>query len=759
MKLDYTYAEIAHLLNNQISESDKPIYAVAFDSRRIPNGENVLFFALNGLFRDGHTFLSDAYDKGVRHFVVSRKGATKDLPEANEIVVEDTLQALQDLAAHHRLRFKCEVIGITGSNGKTTVKEWLAHLLGKKFNVVRSPKSYNSQIGVALSLFEINSETEIAIIEAGISRKGEMGNLFRMIRPTNGILTSFGTAHQENFNTQEEHFHEKTGLFQEINFIYPEGEFDYILTNGIPVNLKEKDKVLGKSSMQDKISRKNLSLVVQMAQQLGMNEEEIGNELTELNPLALRLETVEGINGNTIINDTYNLDMDSLHNSLEYQLANSLGKRRVVIIGLPTKDSNREKAIREIVNEFLPDELFFSYLDETFNLTFSNSNILIKGTRSARMERVARKFKLRNHQTFLEFNLKSIRHNINSYKQLLKSETNILCMIKASSYGTDPREMGVFLEQMGINYLGVAYPDEGVELREKGIQLPILVMNCEEDNFPVLIEHRLEPAIFSINQLELFIHELIDQSITDYPVHLKLETGMNRLGFIESDLHNLLHLLKGQPEILIKSIYSHLAESDRVNSEFTIEQISTFERMSEIIMREFSYPIMRHILNSDGIVNYPEAQFDMVRLGIGMYGITSNKEHKSQLEPAISWKSTVSQVKELNIGATVGYSRFFKAEEKMEIAIIPVGYADGFRRSLSKGIGGVYIRDVYCPVVGNVCMDMIMVDVRNITVKEGDKVEIIGLNQTMEDFALKMQTIPYEVMTGFSRRVHRVFID
>ena len=755
MNLNYTYKEIASLFD--ISTDDESIIGgVAFDSRKLFVAKSVLFFALDGVFRDGHDYIKDAYEKGVRHFVVSKTGFIDDYSDAHEILVNNTLEALQFFAKHHRSKFSCEVVAITGSNGKTTVKEWLSHLLNKQFTVAKSPKSYNSKLGVALSLLEITPSTEVAIIEVGISGPGEMKKLIDIIQPTRGILTSFGSGHRELFSSADEHFAEKIALFDQLDeFIYPELLVDIRPSKGQLIKADDFNDFLNRFPYHGTINKQNAQLSIAMAKALGLDDASILEGISEVNALTLRMETFDGVNNNTIINDTYSLDEDSLRHSLEYQLSNTNGKDRIVIIGLENADEKREAEIRTIVEVYEPSELVFHYLGDEFKYQYRNMCILIKGTRLSKMEAVARKFKLLNHQTYLEIDLKCIRHNINYTKSLLKEGTKLLCMVKASSYGSDAKTMGKFLEGMGVDYLGVAYPDEGKLLRESGVKTPILVMNCEESTFPNCIEFNLEPAIFSVQQLNSFISELIYRSIENYPVHVKLETGMNRLGFVEQDLSNLIDLVKSQPEIYIKSIYSHLADADQRESSYTKQQIEVFDRTSSRIMENFNYPIARHILNSSGIYNYTNAQFDMVRLGIGMYGVMGNESLRS----SIKWYSTVSQVRRLTAGESVGYGRTFLADEETEIAVIPVGYADGYRRALGQGAGGVFINDSYCPTVGNVCMDMIMVDVTGRNVQLGDRVEIIGRNQSMLKLSDTLGTIPYEIMTSFSARLHRIFVD
>ena len=756
MKLAYAYNDISLLLSQESSDDLAIISSVVFDTRRIANPNGVLFFALEGVFRDGHDFIEDAYSKGVRHFVVSKKNSASHLSGAKEIVVPNVLWSLQDLAAHHRKQFDCDVVAITGSNGKTIVKEWLAQLLSKKFQVTRSPKSYNSKLGVAISLLEITSKTEIAVIEVGVPEPGEMKRLEEIIAPTHGILTSFGTAHNMLFTSEKEHLEEKLILFSNVaqplfsSKIELPGKKDWL-----PVSVDDFGQLIENFPLKDPINKLNVCLAIAMALKVGLDEKLIEEHLHELTSLALRLETYDGINNTSIINDTYNLDKDSLRLSLEYQLANSSDKKRVVIIGHTEADEMNKSEIEEIIQEFDPDEYYIQSDNAAIGTHFSNVNILIKGSRNARMEQLANLFKQQHHQTFLEIDLTAVRHNINFHKSLLDNDTKLLCMVKASSYGSDAKTMSKFLSGMGVDYLGVAYPDEGVQLRESGVKLPILVMNCEERSFSQCIDNELEPAIFSLNQLTAFIKELISRSMIYYPIHIKLETGMNRLGFNQDKLAALIDTIKSQPEVIIKSVYSHLADADNPSSPYTLQQIDSFGVLCDQIENHFSHPILRHILNSAGIQNYSQGQFDMVRLGIGMYGVTGNPN----LRPAISWYSTVSQVKQLNLNDTVGYGRTFTADKSMEIAIVPVGYADGFRRSLSQGKGGVYINNQFCPTVGNVCMDMIMVDVSGKVIKEGDRVEIIGNHQSMEKLASQLDTISYEVMTSLSMRLQRLFVD
>lgn len=751
MNLDYSYSKLSLLLSGQNSSDSSPIRSVSFDTRKITNGDHTLFFALAGVFRDGHQFIELAYKKGVRHFVVSTAGSTKSFPGAQEIVVNDTLLGLLDLAKHHRNRFNFPIIAITGSNGKTTVKEWLAQFLGSQFQVSRSPKSYNSQLGVALSILEFNSKTEIGIVEVGVSTMENMIRIREILKPTHGILTSFGSAHRALFDSEHEHLSTKMALFNTVSeLFYP----DHLnLDKGIAVSTDSNPEIIPHFKLTGDFNLMNVQIAISVAAFFGLDKAKLQQVIPCISPLALRLETFPGNNNNIILNDTYSLDFESLRNSLGYQLATAKGKKRYAIIGV--SDASQQHTYEALLNEFKLDGYYFHTQEISSNYQFHDSSILIKGDRELKMGTLANTFKEKNHQTYLEIDLKAIRHNVNYTKSLLSTGTKLLCMVKASSYGSDAKTMGRFLEELGVDYLGVAYVSEGVELRKNGVLTPILVMNAEESTFGDCVKYSLEPAIFSLKQFESLIKELILQECANFPIHIKVETGMNRLGFVASEIKTLIESIKVQPEVSVKSIYSHLVESDVLHSEFTQKQINLFEAISTEITDNFPYQIDRHILNSEGIKNYTESQFEMVRLGIGIYGGNGTK----QLRPAISWLSTVSQLKEIQPHSSIGYNRSFISEKKRTIAIIPVGYADGFKRLLGNGNGGVFIQNNYCPTLGNVCMDMIMVDVTGLKIEEGEPVEIIGKNQTILDFAQKSKTIPYEIMTSFSQRLHRMYVD
>ncbi len=756
MRLTYRYNEIAHLLGQSASSSEE-IHAVAYDSRAIIEGNHLLFFAFVGQFRDGHAFITDAYEKGVRHFVV-KKDFQSSFPDAHFIRVEDPLQSLLAFATHHRMCFNYPVIAVTGSSGKTTVKEWLSELLSPTLNVVRSPKSYNSRLGVALSILEMHSAADVAIIEAGISEPGDMKILQEMIQPTEGIFTSFGRAHRSNFESETAHLKEKLLLFSGLESFFYAASIHADIENGIAVH-PDQYTAFFEAFSTDQVVRQNASLAIAMSQKLGLSDAEILTSMQKIRPLALRLELFDGKDNSLIINDSYSLDIDSLHHALQFQMANCKDKKRIVVLGVSQENGRYSQELTDIVDSYHPSACIVLKKGESLELDVTDSCVLFKGERSVQLEKIAHTYRVHRHQTYLEIDLSAIRHNIGQYKSKLKPETMLLSMVKASSYGSDAKKMGLFLEKIGVNYFGVAYPYEGIELRKSGVKLPILVMNCESQDFESCIEYQLEPAIYSMRQLEDFIASLIHLGITNYPVHIKLETGMQRLGFEEDQIHSLIQKIHSQPEVRVKSIYSHLAESDVPNSEFTTHQIALFDRISKQLMNALPYSVLRHLSNSEGVPNYPAAQFDMVRLGIGMYGITGSASLKETLKPAIRWMSSISQVKQLTKGTSVGYNRTFIAEKDTQIAVVPVGYADGLSRALSRGNGHVFIGNHPCDIVGNVCMDMIMIDTSGVNAKEGDSVEIIGFNQPIEALAKAMNTIPYEVMTRFSPRLHRVFIE
>lgn len=762
MKLNLTYLEFCSIVDGSIisGSSEGVIQQISYDSRKSISQSGAVFFALEGNYRDGHNFISEAHENGISCFVVSKE-QTQFFDGATYILVADTIRALQNLAKSHRQKFSYPIIAIAGSIGKTTVKEWLYHFLGSKYRVIRSPKSYNSQIGVAISLLNLHEECDFALIEAGISKPGEMQYLEQMIQPDYGILTSLKLSNKDNFESLDEMIKEQIKLFKHVKQTIISSNMQLSSSDMSDINaVKIVDSDYSKEILHFPFSDKGSiqSGIIAMASARFFSCLAL-ETIKSLPRLALRLETFEGIDNSLIINDTYNLDLEALVYSLEHQLALAEKKKRIVIVGLDKQHLHLEELVIKEISAFSPDEIHFVHPEETPVISVKDAVVLIKGTRASEMEKFATKLRLKRHKTILEINLNALRHNISIFKSFLLPKTKLLAMVKAQSYGAGLEKIGLYLEHLGVDKLGVAYSDEGLELRKAGVKIPILVMNPEEDGFETCIRYQLDPAIYSFEQLNDLTHELIASNIQDFPIHLKIDTGMNRLGFETTDVQKLIEYIQAQPEVKIESVYSHLADADnRKDLQFTKNQISKFKLVCQELQQHFQNFYI-HLLNSEGIVNYSSSQFDMVRVGIGMYGISKAPEISKKLLPVLKWKSVVSQIKVISKGESVGYSCSFVADKSYTIAIIPLGYADGFKRSLSNGNGGVFIQGNYCPTVGRVCMDMIMVDISNIYAEVGEEVEIIGENQQIGQLAEKLDTIPYEIMTSISNRVHRVYIE
>lgn len=757
MNLNLSHNELVKIINGTYNFlSDENIHVVYYDSRLINSTQKGVFFALKDR-RDGHDFVQKAYDKGIRTFVVSKP---VDLPKDTVIInVKDTLLALQQLAKHHRNQFSYPVLAITGSLGKTTIKEWLYFLLSKDKNIIRSPKSFNSQIGVAISLLGMTEAHDLAIIEADISHPNEMDRIEDMVSPTLGIYTGVGHFYKDNFESQKEHVAEHLKLFKYANFTFAlEKHKSELRRNKINAEIIKdthwKEIDFSQFSYPD-----NRKIALYVAEFLGVDRKEILQKATQLPSLSHRMEVFEGVDNNLIIDDSYNIDIDALEQALAYQFSSDERQDKIVVLDLSFVDSSRKTALLERVEAYQPKKLFLIENGEIPQelKEIKNSSILFKGSYRSNLKDIVLLFKNRKHETWVEFDLKAIEHNIKVFQNKLPEGVKTLVMVKASSYGTGDVNIPHFLQQIGVDYLGVAYTDEGATLRENDITLPILVMNSEIDAYHDLIRLNLEPTIFSFEQLDAFCLHLRKDSITGFPIHITVETGMNRLGFYPTDIDELIMKLKNAPEVKVKSVYSHLADADNPDDHFTLQQIARFKQM-KAKFEEYDSNIMFHILNSEGTSKFSKiAAFDMVRLGIGMFGYTSTAE-KDGLLPTMKWKTTISQIIHLNPGDTIGYGRTFKAEKSMKIASLRIGYADGFRRSLSNGVGEVFINGESCPVVGNVCMDMTTVDVTNVACEAGDEVEVIGDNISIETFSKRLKTIPYEVMTSISKRVSRIYL-
>lgn len=820
--LSYTILDIANIIgeNNFLTSPESYIEHLLTDSRRISFTETSLFFALQTKRRNGAIFIPGLYANGIRSFVVQDEIDFEAYPDANFIRVKNTFQALQKLAAHHRKNFNYPVIGITGSNGKTIVKEWLYQLLSPDFSIIRSPRSYNSQIGVALSVWQMQPENELAIFEAGISEKNEMEALEKMIQPSIGIFTNLGHAHDEGFENMEEKCREKMKLFSHAKIIIcPFGIKEIIEKNNIPYNAQlftwgsenendccildfEKRKNTTEIKLRaneeffevsipftDEASLQNTMHCISTMLVVAVPVPVIEQRLLQLTSMEMRLQMVDAINGCTVINDSYSFDITSLEVALDFlNQQNQFANKTVILSDLPApanKDHFKnvismlrvKKVQRAIVigqewEKFLvelqiniPEVFHFTdtnaFIRDFLFHRFHNEAILVKGARIFEFEKIMSALAKKVHQTVLEINLTALANNLKEYQSALQPGVKLMAMTKAFGYGSGDAEIAAVLQFHNVDYLAVAYADEGVDLRNAGIRLPIMVMNVDEEAFETLVQHQLEPELFSRQILLSFQSFLKSQDLQQYPVHIKVDTGMHRLGFEKDDLDFLAGIFQSNPHFLVKSVFSHLAASeDEKEDEFTFHQATRFVEFCEVLHANLQYPFLRHIANTAAIFLHPTLQFDMVRLGIGLYGIDSAKDKKHFLQNVTTLKTTIAQVRKVNAGETIGYSRKGKFNSDRMIATIRIGYADGFSRKMGNGNGFVFIKGLRVPVVGNVCMDMAMVDVTNAwPVEEGDEVEIFGNNIKVQELAEWCGTISYEILTSISQRVKRVYLE
>ncbi|MCZ4694427.1 bifunctional UDP-N-acetylmuramoyl-tripeptide:D-alanyl-D-alanine ligase/alanine racemase [Ancylomarina euxinus] len=815
----YQLNHIAQIVGGTlIGDDDFQIDRLSIDSRTLVLASKTLFFALVGERHNGHDYIQDLYDKGIRAFVVSENINQGLFGDCNFIVVTDTLNALQKLCAHHRKNFTYPVIAITGSNGKTIVKEWLYQVLNPHYRIVRSPKSYNSQVGVPISVWQMNLEDEFAIFEAGISKPCEMDKLETIIQATGGIFTHLGSAHLENFDDTKSLLDEKLKLFASCEWIVYCSD-DIRVSDAIKERYAHQKVLLnwsrntdsklqiisekldkGKIELKavyngeektillpfiDKASIENAINCWLTFLHLGLSDEHIYKGFCDLEAVAMRLEIKEGQNNCLLINDYYNSDLGSL--SIALDLMNQQGKERkkTVILSDIFQSGFEPRDLYEQVSELLTlneidkivgigdniasqaknfqcESVFYSTTEIFLNTLdpngFKNEIILIRGARDFRFERISSALQYKAHRTILEVNLTAMVHNLNYFRSLLQPNTKLMVMVKAFSYGSGSTEIANLLQYHHVDYLAVAIADEGVDLRTNGISTPIVVMNPELHSFETMIDYNLEPEIYCLSVLKSFESILKRSGLKNYPIHLKLDTGMFRMGFVDHELDELINYLKVNPYFHIRSVFSHLAGSDEeIHDDYTESQIAKFEDWSKQIRTAFAYEIDRHILNTSGIERFPNAQFEMVRLGIGLYGVSATKQN--MLMNVSSLKTTISQIKWVEKDQTVGYSRKGKLNKKSRIGIIPIGYADGFNRKLSNGVGQVLVNGNLVSVVGNVCMDMCMIDLTDIEAEEGDSVIIFGDDYSLSRIAEKLDTIPYEILTTVSRRVKRIYFQ
>lgn len=822
----YRISDIARILNVNAPQVDSPVIHLLIDSRKISHIEGALFFAIRGERHDGHAFLAELYQKGIRLFVVEQLPEDlKEKADAVFLLVKDTLVALQQLAAYHRSRFQYPVIAITGSNGKTIVKEWLWQLLRDDYRIVRSPKSYNSQVGVPLSIWQMQPDNTLAIFEAGLSQPGEMEKLQRMLRPDIGLLTNIGVAHDENFSSREQKTDEKLKLLAYAPVIITSKDNSDVM-NRIMGNerfgqsrlfswSRKTKAVLQLARIEhherqteikavydnrfitihipftDEASIENAIHCWCVMLQLGVNDETIAARMQQLSPVAMRLELKEGVNNCSIINDSYNSDLASLTVALDFLNQQQQHPKRTLILSDILQSGRDEvqlyKEVAELIQrkgvqrfigigdaisrqqeQFKIENKFFypsttAFLSEFHPASFHDETLLLKGARVFGFEAIGKVLQQKAHETVLEIDLNAMVHNLNYFRSRIHPGTKIMVMVKAFSYGSGSFEIANVLQFHRVDYLAVAYADEGVELRKAGITLPIMVMNPEEQSYETMIRFDLEPELFSFRVLQLFseaVHRYRQRhpKHPKVPVHIKLDTGMRRLGFEPEELNELIVRLSNSRDLIIRSVFSHLAASDEAEHDaFTRQQLKLFSDMSDRIRSHFKTPIFRHILNSAGIVRFPDAQFECVRLGVGLYGVGVNQTEQQQLKQIGTLRTTISQIKQVVAGDTVGYSRKGKTIRNTRIATVPIGYADGLNRKLSNGRGCMYIHGHPAPVIGNVCMDMCMLDVTDISCVEGDDVIVFSPEHPIGDLAIAMETIPYEVLTNVSRRVKRVY--
>jgi alanine racemase len=814
-----TISDIAKIVNGSLSgKQDLVIFDLVTDSRQMTFPEGMTFFAIRGKNHDGHHFIGNLYQKGIRAFIVEALPADMArYSDAAFVLTNNTISALQLLAAYKRENFKSPVIAVTGSAGKTVVKEWLADILGLSVPVIRSPKSYNSQVGVPLSVWKLDEKYKLGIFEAGISLPGEMGKLQKVINPDIGVITNIGDAHSENFTDNKTKAKEKLKLFVNTSLLI------YCSDQELVKKLMQEDKnlrskklidwscenksaaifvrkiqqpgnhtlvkmnYLGKTNdfiipFTDRASIENAITVISVCLALETDPEIVRKGLAGLVSVAMRMEMKTGINSCQLIEDYYNSDPGSLGMALDYLRGQKNRKTTLILSDFMQSGRDEKELYNEVADLIKKSEIdkfigigpaltrnsisfnkssSFYYSTEEFIMKFNaagfrNEMILLKGARKYEFEKIGKLLELQIHQTVLEINLDAIAHNLNEFRRHLDPGTRIMAMVKAFAYGAGPAEIAGLLEYHRVSYLGVAYADEGVELRNAGVTLPVMVMNPDPSSFDLIIKYDLEPEIYSIQSLMEFSDIASKHGIVHYPVHIKIDSGMHRLGFMPEDIPELIARIKTLESIRVISVFSHLAASeDPEFDQFTHHQAEVFLNAVSQIKEATGYSFLRHICNSAGIVRFPQYQFEMVRPGIGMYG--AGEFNGLNLKPAGRFKTRISQVKKIPGGEPVGYGCADVSDEERVIGILPVGYADGLNRKLGNRNGSILINNKRVPIIGNVCMDMCMVDITGLDAKVGDEAEIFGENIRIDEIASKCQTIPYEILTSIPGRVKRIF--
>ncbi len=826
--MNYSITEICNVLEvtgGRIIDEDAIVSQLLTDSRSLTAPEETIFFALRTEAGDGHNFIPDLYEKGVRNYVVASD--YYPLPEcsgANYIAVESPLDALQALATYHRRRFReLPIIGITGSRGKTTVKEWLYQLLKDDYRIVRSPRSYNSQIGVPLSLWDIDNNTDLAIIEAGISTTGEMDNLQAMIRPTVGIITNLGSDHNDGFASMEQKAQEKAKILNNCECIVYCAD-DPLVTHTIaplvesdvaiamswsrnhcpaPLQIDGSESSLNTTTLhytyddeQDTVTipftadrdLDNAITCLAVLLHLGLDHATIAERMAALTPVGTRLNVIEGVNNCTIIVDSYTSDYNSLTPALNFMTRRAGNLPCTVVLSdlstesfskdelyirvcdlLKTKRVNRLIGIGKDMCRYrdcfaeLPQSHFYNdtqdFINDFAKGDFDDETILIKGDPSFGFSQIINLLEAKQHITVMEVDLNALAHNFKFFKSLIKPSTKTIGMVKASGYGAGSYEIAKTLQDCGCDYLAVAVQDEGVDLRKASITMPIIVLNPNGVNYKAMFQHRLEPELYNLDMAQALIKEGRKYGVHGFPVHIKIDSGMHRLGFTLEQLPELIALLKSQDVIVPASVFTHLSVADETDQDaYTQAQFDYFDKCSEQVQQSFDHPIMRHALNTSGIVRFPERQYDMVRIGIGLYGIrTLFDGSEDTLKPVSALRSIIISIKEWPAGTTVGYGRCGKLERDSVIATVNIGYADGFDRHFGNGHVSMWVNGKMCPTVGNVCMDAVMIDVTDVPCQVGDTVEIFGEHVPVEQLSEARKTIPYEILTSISPRVKRVY--
>jgi Alr-MurF fusion protein len=825
----YQLSQIAKIIDAKILQqaNDGPVEHILLDSRKILFPSNSIFFALNSQQQNAHLFIAELYNKGVLNFVVDElffsEDETNKYPLANFLQVSNVLQALQDLATHHRKNFNFPVIAITGSNGKTIVKEWLNQLLATKYNIVRSPKSYNSQIGVPLSVWQMNELNNLGIFEAGISQPGEMEKLEAIIQPTIGIFTNIGEAHSQGFISSVEKINEKIKLFKQAQTVIyckddiaiDEALLKLKATNNCTLLSwgKSSSAVLQISSIQFQAYNTIIKAVYQQSKisiaipftniaaaenaiscwcvllLLGISTADIDAFMLQLKPVEMRLELKSGINNTSIINDSYSLDLNALTIALDFlQQQQQHTKRTIILSDILQSNKTAEELYKEVaeiliqknINRIIgigtkiklyqhffkdiKEQLFFEttedFIEQFQHLYFTNETILLKGARLFEFEKISKLLEKQSHQTVLEINLTAVKQNLKVYQNQLSPGVKIMAMVKAFSYGSGSFEMANLLQFNKVDYLAVAYADEGVALRKAGITLPIMVLNIDENTFEQLVQYQLQPEIFSFDIYHQFQNYLVQNGINHFPIHLKLDTGMHRLGFEENDIDDLCNLLNQTNTFKIQTVFSHFVASDNAaHNLFTNLQAEKFINACTKLQKVLHYNFAKHIANTAAIHHYKNMQLDMVRLGIGLYGIDSETKIQQQLKNVSTLKTTIAQIKNVKAGETVGYDRKGICNQDTIVATVRIGYADGYHRIFSNGIGKMWLHNTLVPVIGNVCMDMTMLNITGVDAKVGDEVIVFGTPLPVTQLASWSNTIPYEILTNVSQRVKRIYYE